>query len=431
MKKFKLSIFLIIVLILFSSCQKNKDIGNNDKEIVTLACPAAAGDRYFNKSQELKSNELINNFNAVNDKYMIEKYQYESGDKLLLDIMSGRQPDLLYVGDWIDMTPMYGKELLCDLNEFIDADSDVSRDIYVNSVLNSLEINGKLYQMPHNFVVHSAVVKSDLWDGDTNNSIEHILERAEQLGCETPFDFSVNSIGFMSFISSEFIDFENGTCCFDDGRFKKLLVVMKKYNDAYGNISANYPNGAIDLFNDDKIIIMYNIFASLEQLNELSGEINSKMEYIGFPSDTPNFHIAMPIVSFSIFENSSQKEGAFEFIKYYTDYNTYIPHTPTVEGVLPSVSCLPINQAVLDYILKHPQENMLFTNVSEQLLKENREEAIDCINSINGAANYIGYAVNDVLYSEISTYLAGDKTVDEVCEIIQNRLSTYFSEQYS
>ena len=80
-----------------------------------------------------------------------------------MDILSGRSFDLLYVGDWLDMTSMYNKNILCDLNELIASDPEISRDIYVEPVLDALEVNGKLYQMPRNFNIESAVVKADKW----------------------------------------------------------------------------------------------------------------------------------------------------------------------------------------------------------------------------------------------------------------------------
>lgn len=58
---------------------------------------------------------IINLFNGQSEKYIIVKREYESCDKLLIDVMAGKEPDLLYVGDWLDMSALYSKGLLCDL----------------------------------------------------------------------------------------------------------------------------------------------------------------------------------------------------------------------------------------------------------------------------------------------------------------------------
>lgn len=434
--KNRVIIFCIIgSLLLFTSCKKdenNIDSTESDREAIILARPASVDDWYFNKYQERKSNEIINAFNSTNDKYFIQERPYETSDKFLLDVISGQQFDLLYVGDWLNITPLYGKEMLCDIYELIDSDSDTSRDEYVGPVLNSLEINGKLYQMPYDFIVQSAVAKTDLWGNDIDNSFEHILEKSEQLGCDMPFDLSVYSYSFIPFISSEFIDFESGTCCFDDGRFEEVLVLMKKYNDIYGKVSQNYPNGALDLFKENRVLLMSSEFAGFQQLDYITWEAGGRVKYVGFPSDTSNYHIAVPIVSFSVFKSTDKKQGAFEFIKYYTSYNSYIYDMSSPNIIAQSSACIPINKAAVEYLANESIEDDLnnFYKFDEQTRIENRDDILNQIYTVNGSNNPVGNIVKDILTEEIQPYLDGRKTASEVCDMIQNRLTTYFDEQW-
>ena len=428
-------IFCIIVLLfIIASCKKNEDnidSAEQCKETIILARPASVDDWYFNKYQERKSNEIISAFNSTNDKYLIQERPYETSDKFLLDIISGQQLDLLYVGDWLNIIPLYGKEMLCDIYELIDADSDTSRNEYVVPVLNSLEVNDKLYQMPYDFIIQSAVAKIELWGDDNDNSFEHILEKSEQLGCDMPFDFSVYSYSFIPFISSEFIDFENGICCFDDGRFEEILALMKRYNDIYGNISQNYPNGALDLFKENRVLLMSSEFAGFQQLDYITWEAGGRVKYVGFPSDTLNYHIAVPIVSFSIFESSDKKQGAFEFIKYYTSYDSYIYDTSTTNSIAQSTTCIPINKAAVEYLANQSIDEYLdYYNFDKQIRTENRDDILKQIYTVNGANNPVGNIVKDILSEEIQPYLDGRKTADEVCNMIQNRLTIYFEEQW-
>lgn len=426
-------VFFAAVLLLFCSCQKEEEELIDGKQIIELACPAEVEDWYFNKYQERSSDELINLFNGQSEKYIIVKREYESCDKLLIDVMAGKEPDLLYVGDWLDMSALYSKGLLCDLYTLIDNDEDVSMDTYIEPVLKAFEVGGRLYQMPHDFAVQSAVVKDDIWGDDTDTSYEHIIEKAEELGFEVPFDLSINSYGFTSFASSEFIDFENGTCSFDDGRFEKFIFVMKKYYDEYGSILENYPNGAYDLFKENKVMMMYSEFANTNQIEYLSAEFvaGEELRYIGFPSETSNYHIATPCVSFAIFESSEKKQAAFEFMKFYTDYGTYIYDTPRADGVTQKGSLLPINKAVLDYYSEQSlNEDFNFYGFDDDTRKKYQDEMLEQIYTINAANNYAGSTVKDILTEEITTYINGEKSVSEVCSIIQNRVSTYLEENY-
>ncbi len=50
-------------------------------------------------------------------------------------------------------------------------------------------------------------------------------------------------------------------------------------------------------------------------------------------------------------------------------------------------------------------------------------------NSINGAGNMTCKPIANILSEEITLYFNGDKDSDEVCNIIQSRVSIYLSEQ--
>lgn len=433
--KIKLIFLIIPILLFFSSCRAEEDKTDteNGKETLIMAYPSEVEDYYFNRFQQSESNELIAMFNQKSEDFIIQKQEYESYDKLLIDILSGRSFDLLYVGDWLDMTSMYNKGILCDLNELIDADDEISRDIYVEPVLDALEVNGKLYQIPCDFAVETAVVNADTWDGDTDQSIAHLCEKAEQLGYEIPFDLSLDSFSFSYIVSSEFIDLDNGVCNFTDGRFEELLVMMKKFTDYCKNETINYPNGATDLFSENKVMIMSFCFTGFDQLSyETADVVGVKLKYVGLPSDIPNYHIAVPIASFSIFDDSENKKGAFEFIKFYTAYNTYIYDAPTASGAVNRSSGMPINKAVVEYYAEDTlsEINKLFySELGDEMREEYRDATLEHIYSINGAGNHIGSGIKNILTEEIPYYLSGSKSASEVCEMIQNRVSTYIAEK--
>ena len=102
--------------VLFSSCvkQPERETAEDGRQILYLARPADEGDTYYAGSLKSEVNRLIYEFNHKSENYVIEEKFYESGEKLLLEIMSGRQPDLLYqseVCSWVSSAPLYGKGL--------------------------------------------------------------------------------------------------------------------------------------------------------------------------------------------------------------------------------------------------------------------------------------------------------------------------------
>ncbi|MCM1382456.1 MAG: extracellular solute-binding protein, partial [Muribaculaceae bacterium] len=324
-------------------------------------------------------------------------------------------------GEWIDTSPLYGKELLCDLYGFIDSDTDVSRNDYVVSVLTALEINGKLYQMPYDFSVESAVIKDKFWDGSEDMTFDRIIELAEKNGCKVPFDFSLESYSFIPYITSQYVDYAKGECSFNDGRFEEFLGFIRKYV----NILADMDREEIyRMFTDDEMLLMDCGFSGFDQIDYLESDVGDKVRFAGLPSETPGYHIAVPETAFAVFSQSKNQAGAFEFIKYCTSYGAYIDENGTVPGGY----CLPINKAALEKCGEKDAELNSY-NLDEGKKKQNNEEIMRLINSVKGAGSRSGDVAAAVLSEELQLFFKGDKSAAEVCEVIQNRLTNYFNEQ--
>lgn len=421
MKRLALCMAFFIVAMLLTSCKSEEDIPENTetggKQTLILARPT----EYTNDFSGT-ADRLVAEFNSKNSDYHIQEQLYESSDNLSVDIYAGKSIDLLYLGDWIDPSPLYSKELLCDLYSFIDNDTEVSRSDYVESVLTALEVNGKLYQMPHDFDVESAVIKAKFRDGSEDMSFEHIIELAEKNGCKVPFDFSLDSYGFIPYITSQYIDYSKGECSFNDGRFEEFLGFIQPYV----NVLADMDREEIyQMFINDEMLLMDGGFSSFIQLDYLESDVGEELKFVGYPSETPNYHIAVPSTSFAIFSQSKKQEGAFEFIKYCASYRANISDDDLLQG-----GAIPINKAALE---KHAEAHMETSHYDfdEEQIKQNVEETMRQINSVNGSGSRSGDVAAAVISEELQLYFKGDKSAAEVCEIIQNRLSTYFNEQRS
>ncbi|MDE6596826.1 MAG: extracellular solute-binding protein [Oscillospiraceae bacterium] len=419
MKRLALCIAIFMSAMLLTSCKGGEDIPENTeadgKQTLILARPAEYTTDFYGTADR-----LVAEFNSKNSDYQIQEQLYESCDNLLVDIYAGKSIDLLYLGDWIDPSPLYSKELLCDLYGFIDNDTEVSRSDYVEPVLTALEINGKLYQMPHDFDIGSAVIKAKFWDGSEDMSFKHIIELAEKNGCRFPFDFSLDSYGFIPYITSQYIDYSKGECSFNDGRFEEFLGFIKPYVTVLADMNGEE---LFQMFINDEILLMDGGFGSFFQLDYLEHEAGEDLKYVGYPSETPNYHIAVPSTSFAIFSQSKKQEGAFEFIKYCASYGANINESGGSKGGL-----IPINKAALE---RHAEVHMERSHYDfdEEQMKQNVEETFRQINSVNGSGSRSGDVAAAVISEELQLYFKGDKSASEVCEIIHNSLSTYFNEQ--
>lgn len=415
---------------MLSSCEKTpqRELDEDGRTILYIARPADEGDSYYAGSLKGEVNRLIYEFNKKSETYVIKDKYYESGEKLLLEIMSGRQPDLLYQSEvcgWVSSAPLYGKGLLCDLNEFIDERG--IRDRYVPSVLKAMEVDGKLYEMPYEFMFAASMVRAEDWKDDKDVSFEHIIEKSRKLGYAVPVDLTFYSESFTPYVCDNFIDYGSGTCSFESAEFKDYLAFRKQCYDAAARLA---PDGNFyDMFHNGDALMMPASNSGFWNFEYLTTEyVGEEIKFVGLPSgssDKENPVNAVPVLYFSVFRGA---EEAYDFIDYATSYEAYKDeNNVNVKGV-----DLPINEEVLRYIAeKYYDQTYPAFGISDEKIKEAFiRETYSVIRSINGAENRFDSAVNDILNEETSAYLDGTKTLEETCGNIQNRVSLYLSEQY-
>lgn len=427
-RKIFLCALLCVLTAVLASCgkQPQRELDENGRQILYIARPADEGDTYYAGSLKSEVNRLIYEFNGKNENYVIKDKYYESGEKLLLEIMSGRQPDLLYkseVCNWVDSSPLYGKGLLCDLNEFIDERE--LRDRYVPSVLEAMEVDGKLYEMPYEFMFAASLVRAKDWAGDEDTSFEHIIEKSAELGYSVPVDISDES--FTPYVCDKFIDYGSGTCSFESKGFKEYLAFRKQCYDAAARLA---PDGNFyDMFYNGDALMMPTSTTGLWNIEYLTTEyVGEEIKFVGLPSGSSGKEDSVnvkPILYFSVFRGA---EEAYDFIDYATSCEAYRDeNNVNTKGI-----GLPMNEEALRYIAeKYYDQTVPAFGISDEKIKETFiRETYSVIRSINGSENRFDSAVNDILNEETAAYLDGTKTLEETCGNIQNRVSIYLSEQY-
>lgn len=417
-----IAVYTALSVILFSSCKSadadNKVTDEKGRERIILACiPEDVSASSYND----KVSTLVSRYNGASEKFYIEEKTYLSNDNLIMDLISGERIDVIAVYYYMDISPLYSKGLLCDIYEFIDNDEDISRDTYVKPALRSVEADGKLYEMPFDFNVLSAVAKEKLWGDDGDTSYEHIAEKAEALGI-IPYRFYFKSFDSTANIIAEYVDFANGSCSFDSEEFREFIKFLKPYYNEIKNLSFE---DLEEKFRNDEILVKPESVGFLQQMY-IERDAFDSVKYIGLPSKIENYHVAFPWLSFSIFTNSGNPEGAFDFIKYSTSYETYFQKSGGYEAPR-MVTGIPINQAALESNYNFYLEDNLM-GIEKEIRKKYLDEVMKQINSINGSGKTICIPISDILSEELTSYFNDNKDINEVCRVIQDRVSTYLNE---
>lgn len=420
-------LFILSAMLTLCSCGKKEEkyLTEDGREIIVLA--AVLGDSYID--------DMIADFNNYSTDYYIEQRNYvfmdnglyTGNEKLIMDVTRGERIDILY-NDGIDMEVYINKGLLADLYQLIDSDEEVSRDTYTGAV-KAFESGGRLCSMPTFYYMQTTIGKESVWQGERDVSIEHLIEKAEELNAVPIANLSrsadqySDTLRFAYYLLgtlTEYVDFENNTCNFTDGRFERLLDFADMYD-----IGDENPD---EMFAEGRSLLYHFTIDDLDDLDYYKCIFGSDIVFMGFPSNISNYHNVLSTNCFSILESSKSKQGAFEFIKYITSYDYQIEEA--------FGNFLPVNKEVFDVLVSisdmeeeshRSRMDMNGVKTEYKYTPESAAAIAEQLETVSSGITY-GETMAAIISEEAGAFFSHDKTAAEVCDIIQNRISTYLSE---
>ena len=188
---------------------------------------------------------------------------------------------------------------------------------------------------------------------------------------------------------------------------------------------------------DDNLALMVTYIYSITQYAEISRSLGNKEIFIGMPSPDGTGVCASASLTLAISAFSQNKDESWDFIRRLFDEDSQYLYTN-------SYMSIPLNRKAFDRV------NQDAIDERERELKENQEFAAEYGMLLHGDINPIteqdvqGYkelvesvstiesydpALLDIILEESAAYFADQKSVDDVCAIIQNRTQTIVNER--
>jgi len=339
--------------------------------------------------------------------------------------MSGEEPDIFYIEP--SYFPVYaGKGLLLDLDERINKDSEFHMDDMYKKGMDEGKYDGKQYALPRELsptlmFANKSMLAKDGLEIDSNNwnwdSMKQIVEQANK---DTDNDGKLDQYGIGYFWWIEAI-YSNGADIIDskgkpnfgDPRVKEALqyvVDMYKLTDTshtYQEIYDNLMNGKYALFP-----FKYSYYNSLNK----SPYMNFDWDVVQMPKgkSAQNTTGIMESLIIGISSRSKNTDNAWKLLKFMTN---------SKEGqriVYNGTDGLPAMKTILD----------------EPDIKEDLESygvRLEVINQVveNAANTYKHPKRADILKiidEEVLKAVKGEKTVDQVCEELNNKVALLLME---
>ena len=366
-------------------------------------------------------NEAVATFNGSSNEYKVKITAINSLEQLNIQIIAGDIPDLIQVHYPFPFESYVTKGIFEDLNPYFEDDPEVT---LVPAVHRIMSTDDKLFRVVPGFsamtlIGHSNYVGTE--NGWTFEEMKQCLANAPEGSTIFP-DFWNKEIILLFLLYQnidEFIDWESGKALFDTPDFKELLELANSHSGIPPEFSSDKP-----MVLEGRELIIHDTFMTLEHFVNMDNFMGGKAVYKGFPSSKKNSGILFPTeLTLAMTSACANKDGAWNFLRtmLLTDKN---------------IQTIPAVQSKFDLAVKLAMTPGRF-NVNpitkEQLdivvMTQGQYEKF--INFLNGMGPVISgnLALQTIIEEEVQAYFEGQKSVDEVCKIIQNRAQTYVSEQ--
>lgn len=423
----------------------------NSKKIITLAGENIAYSNIYDD---------IMNFNAESQEYRIQVNDYakyggynEEADeyfpgatKLNTDILSGDIPDILIGSYDLDLSAYAAKGMLTDLNTYFEKDGEIKREDYFESVLDAFSSNGKLYQLPTNFVINTFVGKTSELGNEAGWTYDEFFEFAESKnGSDIFYDMYKNDIFNLLVTENlhEFVDFNAKTCSFDSGKFEKILEFVSKNGKNDDERDENdkmydedHYTEQFNRFRDNKCYIdalgIYD-FYSISEFQFMT--VGEEVTFKGYPTESDGSGAIISTDSLiGISEKSKVKDEAWNFVR-----KLLLPENQYDEDVNGGYFYgFPLHRESFDKALKAHQnefkqnENIQYTPEGEEIKLRpvettTADKLMDMIENAPKATLHDSRIV-DVISEQYDIFIEGGQSAKETADAVQSKVSLYLKE---
>lgn len=397
------------------------------------------------------------------DDYDEDKEMYINGGaaQLKKDIISNNAPDMILTSGDSMIKSLGKKKLFVDLYELLENDPDLSKEDIMPNILKAGESDGKLLSLSPAFTIETLAAKKKFIDKSplTASELIDIYENRPKKEMHLySNDTRDSAMELLYYSMGELIDYENGTCKFDDPEFKKLLNFIGTFEEGkdfdsyddpgaeeyYNEMRAYYGTTAVR--NDKTLLANINIYDAQEFVSTLNGDFKTAdMNFVGFPTNKGNGAVMSVYSTYAILTTCENKEACWELIKSNFEEESDDDENYKMRGY--GMSALKKNfdrelekcmskpyyidengkKVEYDYVDYNSDDDK--QTVIDPLTKEQVDYIAEYIESTEMVMSDFDPDVETILMEEMMAFVHGEKTADETADILQNRISLILSEQ--
>lgn len=416
-----------------------------DREVLVL------GGEYF--SSDLKSRVI--DFNKTNDRYRItlKDYSiYNTNDdwnaghtRLNNDITSGQMPDIMVMNDISSYSNYVSKGVLADVGKLLEADEELGKLEYLQNVRDAFSIGGKLYAVVPSFNVRTMIAKKSLvgepevW---TMADVEAVLATMPE-GATAFGDMMRDSYLFyvMSYAGQDFVDLETGKCNFNSQSFIEMLEYAKTLPTEYPeDYWENYDYSSYQSqYRENRSLLCDMYMSNIQDAKmTIKGLMGEEVTFVGFPTaQGGGSTLSAGNYTFVLSARSKHLDGAWAFVRQFL-----APEYQSSDELYD----MPVLKSAFLERAKKATERPYWTDedgnkeyyddtwyingeeiVLEPFTQEEVDEICEFIYSVNRTP-YYNEDIMNIITEEAAAFFEGQKSVQDVVDIIQSRAQVFVNE---
>lgn len=391
-------------------------------------------------------------FNKTNEQYrirMIEYYEYNNetdwnaGLKMLNnDIITSNAPDIIVIDTAMPVESFLEKGVFLNLTPYIEADAEISKEDMAPNVLALGSVGDDTYILTASFMVSTMAMKASLVPNGKTLTLSELMQIESQNGNILAYqDVTREDIirYAMEMNYSQFLDVESGKCAFNTPEFYALLTYANQYPEVidWENMDDEYWMESQYAFREGKALMQYTSISSFNYIayNE-QGTFGEEIAFVGFPGNNGVTGVIFPYTQMGISADCENPDAAWEFMR---QFYTYEAQAEMTYG-------LPVNLDAMDELVMEAQQRPYWIDengdkveydetywigdqeiIIQPLTEERALEVKEYVLSVD-TLYYYDSAIVDIILEEAAPYFEGQKTAEQVADIIQSRVQIYVNE---
>lgn len=361
----------------------------------------------------------ISSFNQTDPDYELSVFNMQEleDEQVAAMIASGHTPDIYVTGGDGHFKGISPENIMEDIYPYLDEYAPGGRNFVLESVRNSVEIEGKLYTLPSIMELCAVVRNKAMTEGADMKLSQAMMLPEVSSGEAYVFPGYYSRDDIWKFLSGLYmvnhVDTERGQCSFETEEFLDILESCARIPDS--------PD-VTDLDVERQMAAtMYlpELIPGVKRVQYLEQVLGENFE-IAYDYGTAFMFSG---ISLGISSASPYKEGAWRFV--YHVLST---------GVEPGFAdfCWPVTKDGLESLYDRVTGKGIFDYEKKEYVPLSQSALETCRELIQHSShNLAGHLpIQEIMDEEAEKFFAGDRDAAETARIIQSRAGIYLMEQY-